>query len=264
MSSRWELASRVNPAMTVSLVGFDADDTLWHSESHFAVTEEKFRSLVEPWVPADTVDEALLNQERSNLELFGYGVKGFTLSMVETAVELTDGAIPASSIREIIEWGKELMTHPVELLDKAKETIEFLSDSYRLVLITKGDLFHQESKVAESGLADYFERVEILSEKSPMSYAQVLNRLGADPERFIMVGNSLRSDVLPVVRLGAKAVHVPYGITWAHEHVEIDEHEVVWEQIEHLGELPPLLDRVANHTSNGQATRSNTTGGIST
>jgi len=251
--------------MVVSVVGFDADDTLWHSESHFAVTEQKFRSLVEPWVPADTVAEALLKQERSNLELFGYGVKGFTLSMIETAVELTEGSIPAASIREIIGWGKELMTHPVELLDSAKETIETLADVYRLVLITKGDLFHQESKVAESGLADYFERVEILSEKSPGSYSQVLERLGANPERFVMVGNSLRSDVLPVVQLGAHAIHVPYGITWGHEDVDVSNHEIVWDQIEHLGQLPPLLDSTrGSQPANGQAMRSSITDGIST
>ena len=235
--------------MTVSVVGLDADDTLWHSENHFAVTEERFRALLQPWLPADAVGERLLSRERANLELFGYGAKGFTLSMIETALEISEGQIAASAIQELIGWGKELLSHPVELLDQVEETVKLLSGSYRLALITKGDLFHQESKVAESGLADYFDRVEILTEKSPASYRRVLGRLDVEPSSFVMVGNSLRSDVLPVVEIGGLAVHIPYGITWGHEAVEPETETITWSQITSLAELPPLLSRLANPTA---------------
>ncbi len=227
--------------MAVSVVGLDADDTLWHSESHFAVTERRFRELLQPWLPADVVAERLLQRERANLEIFGYGAKGFTLSMIETALEVSDGSLPASAIQQLINWGKELLSHPVELLDQVAETVACLSGRYRLLLITKGDLFHQESKVAESGLAHHFDRIEIVTEKSPDTYRRVLDRCGADVTEFVMVGNSLRSDVLPVVEIGAKAIYVPYGITWGHEAVDPADHEVSWAQISRLSELPDLL-----------------------
>jgi putative hydrolase of the HAD superfamily len=228
--------------MAVSVVGFDADDTLWHSESHFAVTEERFRALLQPWLPGDVVAERLLHRERTNLEIFGYGAKGFTLSMIETALEVSDGDLPAAAIQQLIDWGKALMSHPVELLDRVPETLDTLAGRYRLVLITKGDLFHQESKVAESGLSPLFERIEIVTEKSPDTYRRVLGRCGAHAGEFVMVGNSLRSDVLPVVEIGGRAVHVPYGITWAHEAVEPGTNDCDrWSQIPHIGDLPELL-----------------------
>lgn len=227
--------------MTVSVVGLDADDTLWHSENHFAVTEQRFRELLQPWLPADVIADRLLQRERANLEVFGYGAKGFTLSMIETALEASGGALPGAAVQQLIDWGKELLCHPVELLDEVAETVELLSRRYRLVLITKGDLFHQESKVAESGLAKHFERIEILTEKSPDAYRRVLNECEVDPSEFVMVGNSVRSDVLPVVEIGAHAVHVPYGITWGHEQVDPHPCEVTWKQISSLSELPGVL-----------------------
>ncbi|MEM9612373.1 MAG: HAD family hydrolase [Actinomycetota bacterium] len=230
--------------MTVSVVGLDADDTLWHSESHFAVTEDRFRALLNPWLPADAVADRLLERERANLRIFGYGAKGFTLSMIETALEVSDGHVSAEAIQQLIDWGKELLQHPVELLDGVEETLDRLSGDYRLALITKGDLFHQESKVAESGLAPYFERIEILSEKSGPTYRRVLEGLGAAPEEFVMVGNSVRSDVLPVIEIGARAVHVPYGITWGHEVVESAGPDVEppgWTELDRLGLLPDHL-----------------------
>ncbi|MEM8923558.1 MAG: HAD family hydrolase [Actinomycetota bacterium] len=230
--------------MTVSVVGLDADDTLWHSESHFAVTEERFRALLAPWLPADAIADRLLDCERDNLRIFGYGAKGFTLSMIETALEVSEGEVPAAAIQEIIDWGKALMQHPVELLDGVEETVRALSDRYRLALITKGDLFHQESKVAESGLAPHFERIEILTEKSGDTYRRVLRELETPPEEFVMVGNSVRSDILPVVGIGARAVHVPYGITWGHEQVDTSADDVSWPQLARLAELPALLDRL--------------------
>ncbi|MDH4280781.1 MAG: HAD hydrolase-like protein, partial [Acidimicrobiia bacterium] len=154
-----------------------------------------------------------------NLELFGYGVKGFILSMIETAIEISDGSIPAGAIDQIVEWGKEMMAHPVELIDGVTDVLDTVGRAHRMILITKGDLLHQESKIAESGLADRFERVEILSEKSPHHYQEVLTRSGITAAEFVMVGNSLRSDVAPVVEIGAIGVHIPYSITWGHEQV---------------------------------------------
>jgi putative hydrolase of the HAD superfamily len=227
--------------MTITTIGIDADDTLWHSESHFAVTEERFSALVSPWLSGEEAADRLLEAERSNLAKFGYGVKGFTLSMIETAISASDGTIPSSAIQNIIDWGKEMLSHPVELLDGVSEVIDTLSGRYQLALITKGDLFHQESKIAESGLADRFDHVEILSEKSPEHYLGVLAKLGAAPADFMMVGNSVRSDVLPVVEIGGQAVHIPYGITWGHETVDRDKVEQCWHHLDRIAELPELI-----------------------
>ncbi|MGI9595379.1 MAG: HAD family hydrolase [Acidimicrobiales bacterium] len=227
--------------MTISTLGLDADDTLWHSESHFAVTEQRFGELVSPWLSSDQAAEQLLTRERANLEVFGYGVKGFTLSMIETAIEASGGSVPTTALQQIVEWGKEMLSHPVELLPGVEETIDSLHSDYRLVLITKGDLFHQESKIAESGLAERFEHIEILSEKSPRHYRTVLDRHGLEPTEFVMVGNSLRSDVLPVIEIGAQGVHIPYGITWGHEKVDRSEVEESWHHLDEIAELPRLL-----------------------
>ncbi len=228
--------------MTVTLVGFDADDTLWHSESHFVVTEERFQALVRPWSePGDTAAH-LLDRERQNLEVFGYGVKGFTLSMIETALELSDNTIPQAAISQIILWGKEMMRHPVDLLPGARQVVLEVSAQYQTVLITKGDLFHQESKVAESGLADHFDRVEILTEKTPDQYRNVLGRCGGvRPDNFVMVGNSMRSDVLPVVEMGGRGIHVPHEHLWGHEEVAEPQQSEGWWTIEKLADLPDML-----------------------
>lgn len=207
----------------VTTIGFDADDTLWHSEHYFAVTEERFRALLAPWSDPDGVMSRLLDRERANLALFGYGIKGFTLSMVETAIEASEGNIPVAAIGEIVGWGKEMLAHPVELIDGAADVVDDLAGRFRLALLTKGDLFHQESKIAESGLADRFELIEVMSDKQPRNYGRVLDRLGVAPGEFAMIGNSVRSDVLPVIELGGKAAHVPYHVTWAHETVEGDD-----------------------------------------
>lgn len=231
--------------MTVSLIGFDADDTLWHSESHFALTEDRFRALVSPWSESAQASERLLSRERANLELFGYGVKGFILSMIETAIEVSDGVIPAEAIRQIVSWGKEMMAHPVELIDGVSDVLDAVGRDHRMILITKGDLFHQESKIAESGLAERFERVEILSEKSPSHYRDVLVRCGVSAEEFLMVGNSLRSDVVPVVEIGGMGVHVPYSITWGHEQVTEDSLDDCYRTLATIRDLPTLLADLA-------------------
>ncbi len=227
--------------MTISTLGLDADDTLWHSESHFAVTEERFGDLVSPWLPGGEAASRLLDRERANLEVFGYGVKGFTLSMIETAIEASGGTIPAEALQQIVDWGKEMLRHPVELLPGVEETIESLQRDYRLVLITKGDLFHQESKIAESGLVERFEHIEILSEKSPQHYQRVLSRHGLHAGEFVMAGNSLRSDVLPVIEIGAQGVHIPYGITWGHEKVDRSTVDASWHHLDRFSDLPELL-----------------------
>jgi len=208
----------------IDTVGFDGDDTLWHSETEFAVTQTMFCELLAPHVPDPSVDlEArLVATEGANLEVFGYGVKGFTLSMIETALDVSEGRVPASVIRTLLDRGKAMLSHPVELLDGVEEVIDELHGRYRLILVTKGDLMHQESKVAGSGLAERFDHVEIVAEKEPATYARILHRHGVEPARFVMVGNSVRSDVLPVLAIGGRAVHVPYHLTWQHEHADHD------------------------------------------
>lgn len=214
----------------IRAIGFDGDDTLWHSETEFAVTQAMFCELLAPHVPDATIDlEArLVATEGVNLEVFGYGVKGFTLSMIETALDVSEGRVPASVIRTLLDRGKAMLSHPVDLLDGVEEVIDTVAGRYRLVLITKGDLMHQESKVAGSGLAERFDHIEIVAEKDPATYGRILTRHGIEPAAFVMVGNSVRSDVLPVLAVGGRAVHVPYSITWQHEHAV------------HDGEVPTL------------------------
>jgi putative hydrolase of the HAD superfamily len=206
--------------MAVRVVGFDGDDTLWHSETRFHVTQGEFRDLIRGHAPDADVDTRLAAMEMKNLGIYGYGVKSFTLSMLETAIELTEGRIPASDLEVILGWGKRMLMEPTKLLDGVEETLRGLSDRYDMLLITKGDLFDQESKLAQSGLGDLFLGVEILTEKNVESYRGVFNRHGIKPEEFVMVGNSLRSDVVPVVELGGYAIHIPYEVTWQLEHVD--------------------------------------------
>lgn len=224
----------------IDTVGFDGDDTLWHSETEFAVTQTMFCELLAPFVPPGTVDlEArLVATEGANLEVFGYGVKGFTLSMIETALDVTGGNVPGSVIRTLLDRGKQMLSHPVELLDGVAAVIDALAGRYRLVLVTKGDLMHQESKVAGSGLADRFDHVEIVAEKDAPTYARILARHRIEPSRFVMVGNSVRSDVLPVLAIGGRAVHVPYHLTWPHEHADHNGDVVT---LASLRELPQWL-----------------------
>ena len=203
----------------IDLVGFDADDTLWHSEGYFQAAHAEFERILGGYVDlADArVHEHLLATERANLRVFGYGAKGMTLSMVETAIALTRERISAADLHRLVVLGKSVLEHPVELLPGIRAAVEQVAAKHRVVLITKGDLFHQEAKIAASGLADLFTRIEIVSEKHPAAYARVLKECGSDACHFAMVGNSLRSDIEPVVSLGGWGVHVPYHVTWAHE-----------------------------------------------
>lgn len=203
----------------IELVGFDADDTLWHSEPYFQDAHAQFERILGSYLDlADArVHDRLLATERRNIKLFGYGAKGMTLSLIETAIELTDASISGRDIQALVELGKAILTHPVELLPNVREAVAEVAQRHRVVLITKGDLFHQEAKVRDSGLADLFHRIEIVSEKDPATYTRLFEEFGLDASRFAMVGNSLRSDIEPVLALGGAGVHVPYAITWAHE-----------------------------------------------
>jgi putative hydrolase of the HAD superfamily len=223
----------------IDTIGFDADDTLWHNEDDFHASQQMLRELLAPYAGhGPDVDAHLLTVERRNLEVFGYGVKGFLLSMIETAIELSDGAISAGEIQVLLERGKAMIRRPVELLDGVEEVLQALAGRYRLVLITLGDLFHQEQKIAASGLSPYFDHVEVVSEKDPDTYRRILARHGIDPQRFLMVGNSMRSDILPVLEIGGHAVHVPYHFLWAHQHA-VCERPVP--TLDHLGDLPAWL-----------------------
>lgn len=198
-------------------IGFDADDTLWHNEIIFEQTHERYRALLANYHDAATVDRTLFATEMRNLDLYGYGIKGFTLSAIETAIDLTGGRITTEEIRQLIDVGRDMLAHPVNLMDGVTDVLPALAPQYRLVLITKGDLRDQERKLAKSGLASYFHHIEILSEKDTGSYGKVFSRHGIEPGQFLMVGNSLKSDILPVIELGGAGVHIPYHITWAAE-----------------------------------------------
>src|SRR5438105_15356023 len=225
--------------MAVRVVGFDGDDTLWHSETRFHVTQGEFRDLLRRHVSDADVDARLAEKEMKNLSIYGYGVKSFTLSMLETAIELTGARIPAADLEVILGWGKRMLMQPTELLDGVEDTLRGIAHGHDLLRITKGDLFDQESKLARSGLGDLFLGVEILSEKNKETYRGVFRRRGIDPAEFMMVGNSLRSDVVPVVELGGYAVHIPYQVTWEHERVPEDQlPKNGWRRIEKISDLP--------------------------
>lgn len=226
----------------MSVVGFDGDDTLWHSESHFEVTQAEFRELIRRHVPDADVDTRLAETEMTNLGVYGYGVKSFTLSMLETAIELTGGRIPAADLEVILGWGKRMLTQPTELLEGVDATLRELAARYDLVLITKGDLFDQEGKLARSGLGELFLGVEIVSEKDVEAYRGIFTRRGVRPEEFVMVGNSLRSDVAPVLELGGRAVHIPYHVTWHHERLpEESLPKGRWTRLGGIRDLPTAL-----------------------
>ncbi len=226
--------------MPIEWVGLDADDTLWHSENGFHEITERYVALVAPWTTLEPhdVEAHLLAVEHANLPTLGYGVKGFTISMVEAAASVTSGTIPSVVLAGIVDLGKDLLTRPVELLDGVVEVVGELGRSFRLLMITKGDLLHQERKAFESGLAHHFHSIEIVSEKDPDAYRRVLDQHDIDPATFVMVGNSVKSDVLPVLAIGGSAVHIPYEYLWAAEHAE---HDGSVPELTSIRELPGWL-----------------------
>lgn len=228
----------MSPHMRITTVGLDADDTLWHNESIFRLTQDRFRSLMSDIAAPEILEAKLAEVERRNLSLYGYGVKGFTLSMIETAMELTGNEAPSRIIAEILAAGREMLGHPVEPLPGVDQALAELSKDYRLVLITKGDLLHQEQKLAASGLGDLFVAVEIVSEKDASTYERVFARHGTGAAQGVMCGNSVRSDILPALEAGAYAAHVPYPLTWAHEMADSPRAHPRFAELETIAHLP--------------------------
>lgn len=222
-------------------IAFDADDTLWHNERLFRLTQERFAGLLADYAETDHLLERLIAAERRNLGHYGYGVKGFVLSMIETAIEVTEERVPASVIGELIAAGQEMLAHPIELLPAAREAIGALADDYTILLITKGDLLDQERKLAQSGLGEMFDGVEIVSEKTEPVYRRIFAAHGDDSGAAMMVGNSVRSDVLPAIEAGAWGVHVPYDLTWAVEEANPPAGHPRYCRIPDLGALPGLV-----------------------
>ena len=204
----------------LKVIAFDADDTLWINEPLFQATEKKFCDMLEDFLPHHTVSRELLTIEIENMPLYGYGVKAFMLSMVEAAIKISGGTIGTEAITRIIDLGKELLNAPVENIDGVEETLKTLNGKYRLVMATKGDLLDQERKLEKSGLSKYFHHTEIVSEKNESEYRRIIKHLDIEPSEFLMVGNSLKSDILPILNIGAYGFHVPYHTTWAYEKVE--------------------------------------------
>jgi putative hydrolase of the HAD superfamily len=237
----------------IELVALDADDTLWHNEPLYTGTRERFRELLARYEPSGVLDDRLYEVELRNLRHFGYGVKGFVLSLIESAIEMTDGRLETVDVSRIIEWGREMLVSPVELLEGVRDVAEQLAAMYPLILVTKGDLLHQETKLAGSGLGHLFQGLEVVSEKDERIYRNLIARHGVPPNRFVMVGNSLRSDILPALDAGAHAVYIPYAISWVHERISPEAMSAMMtnarcHQIAQFRELPALLQRLETTT----------------
>ncbi len=231
--------------MNARIIAFDADDTLWPNEMHYRKAAEKFNKLLEGYRQSDRAGKALSETEIRNIDWYGYGIKSYTLSMIEAAITLTDGQISGVEIQRILDLGQDMLGADVHPFEGAAEILSSLNGTHELMLITKGDLLEQGKKVARSGLAGFFRFVEILAEKTPASYQALLDRYGIPPEQFLMVGNSLRSDILPVLAIGGQAVYIPAATTWTHEHVdEGDLERGAFHELEHLGQLPDLIARL--------------------
>lgn len=227
----------------ITTIAFDADDTLWVNEPIFTKTRLQYESILSSYFKIDdTLEHKLYEVELKNLKLFGYGIKGFMLSMIESAIELTQQKISGKDIQRIINLGKDMLTHPVEILPGIEETVEKLKTEYQLIIITKGDLWDQETKIARSGLAEHFEHIEIVSEKNTSTYIGILNRYQIKPSNFLMIGNSLKSDILPVCEIGGQAIHIPFHDTWVHE--KMDKHtigEYTFQEFQSIMELEDYL-----------------------
>jgi len=229
----------------ITTIAFDADDTLWHNERFFKLTKESFAGLLADYADADHLEERLLAAEKRNLSRYGFGIKGFTLSMIETAIEVSGADLPASVIRTILDAGRDMLDHPVELFEGVGEAVDRLSKTHKLVIVTKGDLFHQERKIAASGIADYFTGIEIVSEKSPDTYRSVFNRYANGPQAGLMIGNSLKSDVIPAIEAGGWGVYVPHELTWVIEHAVAPADHPRFREISAVKALPDLIETLS-------------------
>jgi len=227
--------------MPIEVIAFDADDTLWINEPYFQETERRFCELLEDFLPHHTVSRELLQTEIANLRLYGFGVKSFMLSMIETAIKISEGAIGVSVIEKIIREGKIMLDRPIELLDGVDEVLSKLKGHYRLVVATKGDLLDQERKLKKSGLEHFFHHIEIMSDKQEADYQKLIQRLDVQPQQFLMIGNSLKSDVLPVLNIGGHGCHVPYHTTWEHEKVDIRVEHPNFRSVETIAEISAFL-----------------------
>lgn len=228
----------------ITTIGFDADDTLWHNERFFRITQDRFADLLRDHTDAHHLQDRLLAAERRNLGHYGFGVKGFVLSMIETALEVTDNRVPGEVLRELIDAGQDMLQHPIELLPHARHTVEALADSHRVLLITKGDLLDQERKLAQSGLGDLFDGVEIVSDKTPAVYDRIFTDHGDGALHGLMAGNSMKSDVVPMVDAGGWGIYVPHGEIWEMEKAPAPQHAPKYRAVDHLGELPKLIDQI--------------------
>jgi len=225
--------------MNIKVIAFDADDTLWVNEPYFQETEEKFCELMAPYLSRHTLSQELFKTEIDNLRLYGYGIKGYILSMIEAALKISNHTISNEVVSKIIQYGKELLEHPIELLDGVEDVLGSLKGRYKLVVATKGDLLDQRRKLHNSGLGDYFHHIEVMSDKQEADYTDLVKRLDIKPEEFLMIGNSLKSDVLPVLGIGAHAIHIPFHTTWAHEKID---HKVEHERMRSLERIAEVLN----------------------
>ncbi len=229
----------------LTTIGFDADDTLWHNERFFQLTQAHFAELLADHAERDHLMERLLAAEKRNIRHYGYGIKGFTLSMIETAIEVTEDRVPARVIRQLVEAGQEMLAHPIELLPHAREAIEAVAETHKVVLITKGDLIDQERKLAQSGLGELFDGVEIVSEKTSATYVAIFDQYGDGPKASMMVGNSMRSDVVAPIEAGCWGVHVPHGLVWEVEQAEAPTSNPRFRELQDLGDLAALVGRIS-------------------
>jgi putative hydrolase of the HAD superfamily len=227
--------------MNIKVIAFDADDTLWVNEPYFRQTEERFCELLSEYLSRHDLERELLRIEIENLALYGYGIKGFILSMIEAAMEITNDTLSIDVVKQIMDLGKQMLNQPIELLDGVEEVLEALKGKYRLVVATKGDLLDQERKLRKSGLNPYFHHIEIMSEKDDANYLKLLKHLDIQPSELLMVGNSLKSDILPVLSVGGYGVHVPYHITWAHEQIEESIDNERFKSVESIKDILELL-----------------------
>ncbi|MDH5475968.1 MAG: HAD family hydrolase [Cyclobacteriaceae bacterium] len=228
--------------MAIKVIGFDADDTLWINENYFREGEKKFCALMHAYLSEEKTMTLLYDNEMNTLDIYGFGIKGFVLSMIETASQIMKTELDNITIDSIVTIGKEMLHKPVELFEGVEQTLQALQHSYRLIVVTKGDLLDQERKLEKSGITHYFHHVEVMSNKHEADYLKLIKHLDIDPSSFLMVGNSLRSDILPVTKIGGKAVYVPYDITWQHETVDThDLHEIEYATIDKLPDLINLL-----------------------